>query len=97
MIQIFTADNAFEAHLVRGRLEADGLKAEVRGEWLTGAFGELPATGLVSVWVEPQDAERAKALLMRHENFPGMSDEHEPDEHADDSLDDGSNLSVLFA
>ena len=91
MIQIFTAENAFEAHLVRGRLEADGLRAEVRGEWLTGALGELPVTGLVGVWVKNEDVERARALLQQMEEFA------ETDDEAAEDLAGADGMAVLFA
>ena len=46
---IHTARHPTEAHLVRGVLEAEGIRAEVRNDQLYGAFGELPV--LPTVWV----------------------------------------------
>jgi hypothetical protein len=53
MKQVFVARNPVEAHLVKGMLEARGIRAEVRGEALWGTRGETPlATDtLPSVWV----------------------------------------------
>ena len=42
MKHVFTAKHPTEAHLIRGMLEAEGIRAEVRGDQLYGAFGELP-------------------------------------------------------
>jgi len=46
---VHTAKHPTEAHLVRGLLEAEGIGAEVRGDQLYGAYGELPV--LPTVWV----------------------------------------------
>jgi hypothetical protein len=46
---IYTAKHPTEAHLIRGMLEADGIRAVVRGDQLYGAYGELPV--LPTVWV----------------------------------------------
>ena len=49
MKPVYTARHPAEAHLIRGMLEAGGIRAEVRGDQLYGAFGELPV--LPSVWI----------------------------------------------
>ncbi len=46
---VHTARHPTEAHLIRGMLEAAGIRAEVKGDQLYGAFGELPV--LPTVWV----------------------------------------------
>lgn len=69
MKQVFVAQHPAEAHLVRGLLEADGIRADVHGESLFGARGEAPATPdtLPSVWVvDDRDAPRAMALLAEY-------------------------------
>ena len=48
---IYEAENLIDAHLVRGLLEQAGIPVFVRGEYLTGAIGELPPQGLVAVMV----------------------------------------------
>lgn len=64
MKKVHAARHSVEAHLVRGFLESQGVKAVVRGEFLTGGWGELPVD-VCSVWVE-NDAqyERANALTV---------------------------------
>ena len=46
---VYTAKHPTEAHLIRGMLEAEGIPAEVKGDQLYGAFGELPV--LPTVWI----------------------------------------------
>ena len=62
---VYEAENVIDAHLVKSLLENVGIPAWVRGEFLTGGIGELPAQGLVAVSV-PDSAEaaaRAELLL----------------------------------
>ena len=63
MFTVYEAEHLIDAHLVRGRLEAEGIEAWVLGEWLTGALGELPATGLLRIGVGEADRERAEAVV----------------------------------
>ena len=46
---VYTAKHPTEAHLIKGMLEAEGVRAEVKGDQLYGAFGELPV--LPTVWI----------------------------------------------
>jgi hypothetical protein len=63
MKPLHTARHATEAHLVRGYLESHGVTAIVRGEYLAGGIGELPAD-LCKVWVvNDNDYARADDLL----------------------------------
>jgi hypothetical protein len=64
MKQIHAARHAMEAHLIRGFLASNGIAAEVRGEYLTSGWGELPVD-VCSVWVS-DDAQfgRANELLV---------------------------------
>ena len=65
MIRVLTAANPAEAHLIRGFLEARGIRAVVQGESLWAMRGKLPVTTdtLPSVWVANEDAERAGTLI----------------------------------
>lgn len=59
---VFTARHPTEAHLIRGMLESEGIRAEVRGDQLYGAFGELPV--LPTVWVlDPDTGAEASRLV----------------------------------
>jgi hypothetical protein len=59
MKQLHAARHAVEAHLIRGFLVSHGIIAEVRGEFLTSGWGELP-TDVCSVWIT-DDAQFAAA------------------------------------
>jgi hypothetical protein len=62
--QVHVAKHAAEAHLVKGFLEANGIEATVRGEYLTSGWGELP-TDLCSVWIsDDREYERADRLVV---------------------------------
>ena len=57
------ARHAVEAHLIRGFLASHGIAAEVRGEYLTSGWGELP-TDVCAVWIaEDSQFARADELL----------------------------------
>lgn len=60
---VYRAENLIDAHLVRGRLQADGVPAWLLGEHLSGGIGELPATGLLAVCVADGDVEAAERSL----------------------------------
>jgi hypothetical protein len=65
MKPLYTARHATEAHLIRGYLESQGVAVIVRGEFLTGGFGELPAD-LCKVWVvDDHEFDHANRLLRR--------------------------------
>lgn len=59
MKPLHNARHATEAHLIRGYLESQGITVLVRGEFLAGGVGELPAD-LCKVWVV-DDCEFARA------------------------------------
>lgn len=46
---VHTAKHPTEAHMIRGMLEAEGVRAMVKGDQLYGAYGELPV--LPTVWI----------------------------------------------
>jgi hypothetical protein len=65
MHKLYTADNPFEAHLLRGFLEAHGVQAHVQGDALFSMRGELPMgfDTLPSVWIL-HGSEQARAELL---------------------------------
>ncbi len=63
MTPVYDAENALDAHLVRQLLADAGIAAHVFGADLIGAVGELPAQGLVRVWVDDAALAQARALL----------------------------------
>ena len=60
---VYEAENIIDAHLVKGVLEQAGFPVYIRGEYLTGAIGELPVAGLVAVCVPTICVEEARRVL----------------------------------
>ena len=64
MKQLHAARHTVEAHLIRGFLNSHGISAEVRGEFLTSGWGELPVD-VCSVWItDDAQFEAANELLV---------------------------------
>lgn len=64
MQQLYQAADRIEAQLLRDLLDRHHIQAEILGDYLSGAAGELPANIYPSVWViEDQDLTRARELL----------------------------------
>lgn len=60
---VFRARDGIEAHMLADLLEQVGIMAQVQGDMLQGAVGELPAAGLASVWVAESDETRAREVI----------------------------------
>lgn len=71
MKRIHVAKHAAEAHLVCGFLESHGIDSIVRGEFLTGGIGELPAD-ICAVWLL-DETEFAHADTLVLEFFRGSA------------------------
>ena len=63
MRRIYQAENIIDAHLVKNALAQAGIEAYVAGTYLTGAAGELPVFGLVSVMVAAHDEAAALPIV----------------------------------
>lgn len=68
MRTLYQAGSAIEAHMLLDLLKQQGLSAEIHGEHLQGAIGELPAAGLVRLVVDEPDYAAARALIDRWES-----------------------------
>ena len=81
MKSVYQAAHGFDAHMVKDLLEQAGIPAQVRGEFLQGALGELPAGGMVTVWVAKADVTRAREVVLAWErSAPDTSAEAEFDD-----------------
>lgn len=70
MIKVYVAYDPTEAHLVKGLLESEGIRCDVRGEALFGARGELPLTPETapSVWIfDEKQFETARKIIKDYE------------------------------
>lgn len=63
MQAVYEAENSIDAHLARVWLEQAGLSPWVRGEFLGGALGELPAHGVLAVCVPTHEVDAAREAL----------------------------------
>jgi hypothetical protein len=68
MIKIYSAQNAVDAHIVKGLLEQQGIQARVNGEFLQGGIGDLPLIDLVTVSVAEEDYEKALGFIREYES-----------------------------
>jgi antitoxin component YwqK of YwqJK toxin-antitoxin module len=67
MQYVYSANLAVEAHMVAHMLEHEGIKAQVHGEYLQGAIGEIPPVGHIKVSVADEDYQRARLLIEKWE------------------------------
>lgn len=67
MIKVYDASNSAEAYMIANLLEQSGIEAIVEGEYLQGALGELPASGLVRLMVPNTDYQKAKEIIEKWE------------------------------
>lgn len=68
MIPVFHALNSIEAHAIKIYLIGNGIDAWVEGDYLQGGMGELPALGIVKVYVREEDTDRATRLIEEMRN-----------------------------
>ena len=71
MKRVHNARHLTEAHLIRGLLESHGIEAIVRGDFLTGGWGELPVD-VCAVWVT-DDARYGEADRLLQDFLQGKS------------------------
>ncbi|MCB1754775.1 MAG: DUF2007 domain-containing protein [Gammaproteobacteria bacterium] len=65
MTRIYAAESIIDAQLLCDRLIDNGIDAIVKGAYLTGAVGEIPADQLVSVWIFDEDLQAAAKQIVR--------------------------------
>jgi len=64
--RVYSSFNRVAVHHARNLLETEGIRAEVRNEFLASAMGELPpAECQAELWVREEDAQRAQEILRR--------------------------------
>jgi len=64
--RVYSSFNRIAVHHARNLLETEGIRAEVRNEFLASAMGELPpAECQAELWVRAGDAPRAQEILRR--------------------------------
>lgn len=88
MQQIYQPLDSMQARILLDMLASEGIQAHLQGEHLLGAMGELPALGLLSIWVADADAQRAVELIHDYQNASPCL----PDDAEDASLLTGSGV-----
>lgn len=75
MKPVYIAESELDAQLVQDLLLGSGITAHIFGPNVAGAIPEVPATGLIRVVVEDEEAELAVALVKHLESSPVADDE----------------------
>ncbi len=83
MQTVYSANNLFDAHLVKHALEDAGIPAHVFGESLLGGMGELPVFGVLRVCVPEAALGRAREVVAA---LALDAPEHGPGDGDDDPL-----------
>ncbi len=63
MINIYTPESLLEAQCLKDMLASRCIPCHLAGVDLMGAVGELPAFGLLGLYVEAEDAAVARELI----------------------------------
>lgn len=63
MNTVLHALNSLEAHIIKESFESEGIASNIVGEYLQGAMGELPVSGLIRVLVDECDYQQATQVI----------------------------------
>ena len=81
-VTVFESLNSAEAEIIRGMLDAEGIRSQVTGAEQGGFTGVIPEVTLV---VRAEDADRARELIAEHRaTVEEMDDEAEAATRTDD-------------
>ena len=67
MISVYRGSDYFEAQLLKGLMEQQGLQVFLQGAALQGGMGDLPALGHLSIIVNDADQQRAEEIIAAYE------------------------------
>ena len=67
MISVYRGSDYFEAQLLKGLMEKQGLQVFLQGAALQGGMGDLPALGHLSITVNDADQQRAEEIIAAYE------------------------------
>jgi len=67
LVEVYRARNGPQAHLIKAVLEEAGIRAQVTGEMLQGAFGAIPLgwATVPRIVVREADSARAREILQQ--------------------------------
>jgi hypothetical protein len=75
MISVYRGSDYFEAQLLTGLMEQEGLRVFLQGAALQSGMGDLPALGHLSITVNDADQARAEEIIAAYENGDYSLDE----------------------
>jgi Putative prokaryotic signal transducing protein len=75
MKQLHKASSMLEGQMLQDLLQQEGIECFLGGSYLQGAIGELPASGLIRLFVEEDDWSRADRIIKSWMAAPPMHDE----------------------
>jgi hypothetical protein len=67
MISVYQGSDYFEAQVLKGLMEQEGLQVFLQGAALQGGLGDLPALGHLSITVNDADQRRAEEIIAAYE------------------------------
>ena len=67
MISVYRGSDYFEAQLLKGLMEQQGLQVFLQGAALQGGMGDLPALGHLSIAVNNADHDHAVSIIQAYE------------------------------
>ncbi len=67
VISVYRGSDYFEAQLLKGLMEQQGLQVFLQGAALQGGMGDLPALGHLSITVNDADQQRAEEIIAAYE------------------------------
>ncbi|OED36683.1 hypothetical protein AB833_26400 [Chromatiales bacterium (ex Bugula neritina AB1)] len=69
MLRIYDAENIIDAQLALDELKAGGLDCCMKGQHLMGGVGEIPPSGVITLWISaPQHEQRARDIIREYED-----------------------------
>ena len=82
MKQIYAAASMADAQMCKDYLEAIGIPVIMKGEFLSGAAGELPANTYPTLWVvDDRDVELARKKVRMYESSNPVDQIHQSPWH----------------
>lgn len=87
MLCIYQPADLTEGELLRHILMERHIHCHLSGQYLQGAIGELPAHGLLGIWVPAEDADLARELISSWQQAePVMPQSDDPDQQPEHEL-----------
>ena len=68
MIRIYEPEDLMEAQCLKDMLQCHNIFCHITGVHLMGAVGELPVSGLLSLYTESEDSSLALELIKQYKN-----------------------------